>query len=192
MNIHQYNRLRTKVAGLLLLCGLLPATYSLAATVNKTSDDSARIIIPVSLINIQATCNLTFIGLDGGGGNYSYSLGPLNQGEHREHKSFKAVIDCQGVTGSETVSTALTATVRKGVVADNRIRMLVDGQNNTNAPELWLENSGQRVPLDGSTAFCKGNRLNRNECTLTPITQVPGTSPNGEVSATVVFDVTYL
>ena len=48
---------------------------------------------------------------------------------------------------------------------------------------------GQRVPLDG-TAFCQGNALNRNECTLTPVTQVPDSAPGGQVSATVVFDVT--
>lgn len=193
-----YNRIRTAVAagvaGLAAVAGLTVALLSpaaRAATVNQTSESNATITIPVTLINIQPTCDLTFTGLSGGAGNYSYPLGSLNPGQQRQHTPFKAVISCQDVQGNEGVSTALTATVRQGSVTDNRIRMLVDGQENTAGPELWLETGGQRVPLDG-TAFCKGNGLDRNECTLTPFTQVPDRAPGGQVLATVVFDVTYV
>ncbi|EGJ8836522.1 hypothetical protein ACV38A_003984 [Escherichia coli] len=182
-----YSRLRAAVAGALLFPGL-----ALAATVDKSQDgSSATITIPVTLINIQATCDLTFTGLEGGLGNYSYSLGSLSPGQQRQHTPFKAVIDCRDVQGNEGVSTALTASVRQGSVTGNRIRMLVDGQENAAGPELWLEAGGQPVPLNG-TAFCQGNALDRNECSLTPFTQVPNGAPGGQVSATVVFDVTYV
>lgn len=189
-------RLRAAVAGMAAVAGLTgallsPAPAARAATVNQTSDSSATITIPVTLINIQPTCDLTFTGLQGSKGNYSYTLGSLSPGQQRQHTPFKAVISCQDVQGNESVSTALTASVRQGSVTDNRIRMLVDGQENAAGPELWLETGGQRVPLDG-TAFCQGNGLDRNECTLTPVTQVPDSAAGGQVSATVVFDVTYV
>lgn len=188
----QYIYLRNVIMGLLLLGGLMSATQPQAASVNKTSNAKAVISIPVALINIQATCDLTFTGLNGSAGKYSYTLDALNLGQLRQHTPFKAEINCRNVMGNEGISTALTASVRKGTVTDNRIRMLVDGKENVNGPELWLEAGGQRVPLNGSTAFCKGSGLNRNECTLTPVTQVPGNAPSGQVSATVVFDVTYV
>ncbi|HEI6731329.1 hypothetical protein [Yersinia enterocolitica] len=192
MKRYPHNRLRAVMAGMLLLSGgLMSAIPVMAATVNKVSESSAIIDIPLTLVKTQATCDLTFSGLNGGAGNYSYSLGELNRGERRNHTSFKAIIDCENVGGTETVSTALTASARGAEVVDNRIRMQVDGENKVNAPELWLETGGQTVPLDGS-AFCQGNKLNRNECTLTPFTLVPGNSPNGQVSATVVFDITYV
>lgn len=182
------------VAGLIggLLFGWLLSPSVRAATVNQTSSSSASITIPVTLINIQATCDLTFTGLDGGAGNYSYTLGSLSPGQPRQHPPFKAVINCRDVQGNEGVSTALSASVRQGSVANNRIRMLVDGQENIAGPELWLEvgGHGQPVPLDG-TPFCQGNGLDHNECTLTPFTLVPDSAPGGQVSANVVFRMTY-
>ncbi|EJN3746741.1 hypothetical protein NPX25_004893 [Escherichia coli] len=194
-----YDRLRAAVTGIAEMAGLtgillsvwLQSSFVQAAMVNKTSESSATITIPVTLINIQPTCDLTFTGLDGGTGNYTYFLGSLSPGQQRQHTPFKAVIDCRDVQGNEGVSTALTASVRQGSVADNRIRMLVDGQENAAGPELWLETGGQRVPLN-STAFCQGNGLDHNECSLTPVTRVPDNAPGGQVSATVVFDVTYV
>ncbi|ECU3284689.1 hypothetical protein DYO40_21815 [Salmonella enterica subsp. enterica serovar Javiana] len=174
-----------------LLSGWLMPSPARAATVNQPSESSAIVTIPVTLINIQPTCDLTFTGLDGGTGNYSYPLGSLSPGQQRQHTPFKAVINCRDVQGNEGVSTALTASVRQGSVTDNHIRMLVDGQDNAAGPALWLETGGTRVPLDGM-AFCQGNGLNRNECTLTPFTRVPDSAPGGQVSATVVFDVTYV
>lgn len=182
------------VAGLIggLLSGWLLSPSVRAATVEQASKNYAAITIPVTLINIQATCDLTFTGLDGGAGNYSYTLGSLSPGQQR-HPSFKAVINCRDVQGNERVSTALSASVRQGSVTNNRIRMLVDGQENIAGPELWLEvgGHGQPVPLNG-TPFCQGNGLDRNECTLTPFTLVPNRAPGGQVSATVVFDVRYV
>ncbi len=165
----------------------------MAATVTQPDDkSSATIVIPVTLINIQATCDVTFSGTGLGSTGGTYTLGTLSKGEDKAHAPFRAIVECRDMDGTETVSTALTASVRTGTLTgNNTIRMLVDGQDNTDAPELWLETDGQRIPLDGA-AFCKGNGLNRNECTLTPHTRVPGNSPGGELSATVVFDVTYV
>lgn len=166
----------------------------MAATVTQPDDkSSATIVIPVTLINIQATCDVTFSGAGLGSTGGTYTLGTLSKGEDKAHAPFRAVVECRDMDGSETVSTALTASVRTGTLTgNNSIRMLVGGQDDASAPELWLEEAGgQRVPLDG-TAFCKGSGLNSNECTLTPHTRVPGNSPGGELSATVVFDVTYV
>lgn len=56
------------VAGLIggLLSGWLLSPSVRAATVEQASKNYAAITIPVTLINIQATCDLTFTGLDGG------------------------------------------------------------------------------------------------------------------------------
>ncbi|EFH6854215.1 hypothetical protein IB394_005210 [Escherichia coli] len=185
--------LRAAVAGMAGLAGFLLPPSALAATIAQVRGNYAIITIPVTLINIQATCDLTFTGLQGGQGNYSYPLGSLNPEKQRQHPPFKAAISCRNVQGNEGVHTALTASVRQGTLtADSRIRMLVDGQVSDAGPELWLEGAdGKPVPLNG-TVFCQGNRLDRNECTLTPFTRVPSNAPNGQVSATVVFDVTYV
>ncbi|CSQ60325.1 hypothetical protein MZB74_21525 [Escherichia coli] len=144
----------------------------------------------VSMEIKRPTCDLTFSGLDNGAGNYTYPMGNLTTGTTKRHAPFKAIIDCSRVAEDASVNTALTASVRKGTVVASRIRMQVDGQDNVSAPELWLETGTRHVPLNGSTTFCKGNG-NRNECTLTPYTQVPENSPKSDVSATVVFNVEY-
>ncbi|EHY3137797.1 hypothetical protein K4C27_004476 [Escherichia coli] len=189
----QQKRIRQGMAALTLLVtgGLVQPL--MAATVTQPDDkSSATIVIPVTLINIQATCDVTFSGTGLGSTGGTYTLGTLSKGEDKAHAPFRAIVECRDMDGTETVSTALTASVRTGTLTgNNTIRMLVDGQDDTDAPELWLETDGQRIPLDGA-AFCKGNGLNRNECTLTPHTRVPGNSPGGELSATVVFDVTYV
>lgn len=194
----QQKRIMRGVAALaLLVSGVLPQSL-MAATVTQPDDkSSATIVIPVTLINIQATCDVTFSGSSVSLGSHggTYPLGALSRGEEKKHTPFTAVIECQDMDGTETVSTALTASARTGTLSgsNDSIRMLVDDEDNGNAPVLWLETgAGQRVPLDGSTPFCVGNGLNRNECALTPHTQVPDNSPGGEVSATVVFDVTYV
>ncbi|EGE2290364.1 hypothetical protein [Escherichia coli] len=189
----QQKWIRPGVATLALLVAGGIIQSSVAATVTRSDDkSSATIVIPVTLINIQATCDVTFSGAGLGSTGGTYTLGTLSKGEDKEHAPFRAVVECRDTDGTETVSTALTASVRTGtLVGNNSVRMLVDGKDDADAPELWLETGGQRITLDGS-AFCKGNGLNRNECTLTPHTRVPGNSPGGELSATVVFDVTYV
>lgn len=189
----QQKWIRPGVATLALLVAGGIIQSSVAATVTQSDDkSSATIVIPVTLINIQATCDVTFSGAGLGSTGGTYTLGTLSKGEDKEHAPFRAVVECRDTDGTETVSTALTASVRTGtLVGNNSVRMLVDGKDDTDAPELWLETGGQRITLDGST-FCKGNGLNRNECTLTPHTRVPGNSPGGELSASVVFDVTYV
>ncbi|HAV9718375.1 TPA: hypothetical protein JLH16_003405 [Escherichia coli] len=189
----QQKWIRPGVATLALLVAGGIIQSSVAATVTQSDDkSSATIVIPVTLINTQATCDVTFSGAGLGSTGGTYTLGTLSKGEDKAHAPFRAVVECRDTDGTETVSTALTASVRTGtLVGNNSVRMLVDGKDDTDAPELWLETGGQRITLDGS-AFCKGNGLNRNECTLTPHTRVPGNSPGGELSATVVFDVIYV
>ncbi len=150
--------------------------------------EAAEVLVSMEIK--RPTCDLSFSGLNNGTGNYTYPMGNLTLGTTKRHAPFKAIIDCSRVAEDASVNTALTASVRKGTVVANRIRMQVNGQENTSAPELWLETGSRLVPLNGSTTFCKGNG-NRNECTLTPYTQVPENSPKSNVSATVVFNVEY-
>ncbi|TQO04834.1 UNVERIFIED_ORG: hypothetical protein FHU01_4468 [Citrobacter freundii] len=178
-------------AGVLAGGLLLPLTAG-AATVSQLSPEQATITIPVTLINMQATCDVTFSGAGLGSNGGVYPLGTLTPGGQVKHVPFRAIVACKDVDGTETVSTALTASVKGGSVTNSRIRMLLDGQQNDKAPELWLETGGQPVPVDGITTFCQGQGLNRNECQLTPFTAVPGDSPGGQVTATVVFNVAYV
>ncbi|TQN75814.1 UNVERIFIED_ORG: hypothetical protein FHU00_4856 [Citrobacter freundii] len=177
-------------AGVLAGGILLPLTAG-AATVTQPLPEQARITIPVTLIYMKATCDVTFSGA-GLGSNGVYQLGTLTPGGQVKHPPFRAIVECKDVDGTETVSTALTASVKGNSVTNNRIRMLLDGQQNDKAPELWLETGGQPVPVDGITTFCQGQGLSRNECELTPFTAVPGDSPGGLVSSTVVFNVAYV
>ncbi|EFN6235705.1 hypothetical protein FVI09_25140 [Escherichia coli] len=185
---------RWMVALPLLVAGAMVSPLRAAQVTQSDDKSSATIVIPVTLINIQATCDVTFSGAGLGSTGGTYQLGTLKKGEkNKPHQQFKAIVECQNVTGTETVSTALTAAVRAGTLTtSDSIRMLRDGQESSDAPELWLEAEGQRVKLDGSTPFCQGSGLSRNECTLTPHTSVPDNTTGGEVSATVVFDVTYV
>lgn len=181
------------MAGLALVGMMFTPLPTEAATVTQPDDkSSATIVIPLTIINLQATCDLTFSGAGLGSSGGIYTLGSLTMGEEKTHPSFKAAIACQGAdVGSSAVRTALVASARGAVATNGGIRMQVDGQQNPKGPELWLETGKQTVPLDGSTAFCKGTSLALNECTLTPHTRVAQDAPAGQVSATVVFDIVY-
>lgn len=187
----QHYRALPGITGLLML-GMLLNSEVLAATTDKPS---VKLTIPVTLTNIQATCDLTFSrkGLGSNGG--TYTLEELVRGASRPHPAFIATITCQGAgvgSGSEPVKTALVASPRGVTTRDDVIRMLVDGQQNEKGPELWLETGGKRVPMDGSTPFCTGTSMALNECELTPHTRVPDDVTPGNVSATVAFDITYV
>ncbi|QST30886.1 hypothetical protein JRC42_24670 (plasmid) [Escherichia albertii] len=175
----------------IILLVIMYAPYSRSETVKELSS-KAKIAIPVTLINIRATCDLFFTELDGGPGNYSYFLGPLEPGKVQTHAAFKAVVQCRNATGSENVNTALVASVRKGRVEFNGVRMLVDEKWDANAPVLWLREDEKDIVFDGKTIFCKGNGLSYKECTLTPFTRTQENSARGEVSAAVVFSVIYV
>ena len=156
-----------------------------------TGENSASILVPVTLINMLHTCSLSFsgAGLNSNGG--VYQLGSLKIGEEKEHSSFNIIVDCKDTDGTESVNTALTASVRNPTVDNYHIQMTVNGQYNDNAPVLWLESNGKSIPVNGAP-FCQGVKLNRNVCTLTPYTRVPLNSPGGEISAAIVFDITYI
>ncbi|ECG8516349.1 hypothetical protein G6D95_002538 [Salmonella enterica] len=187
MRTVRHNRVSGSMAGL-LMAGLL-----MAGSPSRAADTTtANVVVPIIVKNFQATCDLSFT--DNGLGANGYYLGTLVKGETREHQPFKAIITCQGadVGGNEPVKTALVASSRVGAVTDGRIRMLVDGQLNDKGPELWLETNGKTVPLDGVTPFCEGTSLARNECSLTPHTRVGLDAVAGEVSAIIVFDISYV
>ncbi|MGP3592747.1 hypothetical protein [Vagococcus sp. WN89Y] len=188
----RYCRMKRGMVALTLLAIVFIAMSADAASVHQSSRSNATITVPVTLVNIQPTCDVTFSGAGLGSNGGTYKLGSLLPGDSRAHMPFKATIGCKDVEGAGEMSTALTASARGNVVTDNRIRMQLNGKTNENAPELWLETGGQRVPMDGNSAFCKGQGLNTNVCTLTPVTRVPDSSPGGKVSATVVFNVTYV
>ncbi|ELK7830496.1 hypothetical protein Q6O47_004556, partial [Salmonella enterica] len=104
---------------------------------------------------------------------------------------FTVTVDCRGSTA---VKTALTARSTTGTLqgGSDSVMMRVNGQASTNGPLFWLENGGQRVKLTGakSDAFCISPTA-PNRCELRPVTDIPANSPEGNIDATVVFDVVY-
>ncbi|HAI6831416.1 TPA: hypothetical protein LAP77_003063 [Escherichia coli] len=151
-------------------------------------ENSASILVPLTLINTQPTCALSFsgAGLNSKGG--VYQLGVLKAGEEKKHPPFNINVECKDTYG--TINTALTASASNPVLDKYHVKMAVDGKYNDSVPVLWLELEGKPVPVN-KEQFCQRTNLNRYTCTLTPYTRVPSDSPRGEVSAVVVFDITY-
>ena len=106
-----------------------------------------------------------------------------------EHRPFTVNVNC---TGNTAVKTALTARNTTGTLqtGNDSITMLVNGQALANAPLFWLENNGARVKLTGNDVFCIATNT-PNVCQLRPITDIPTNSPEGDIEATLVFNVTY-
>ncbi|EFK4582308.1 hypothetical protein [Escherichia coli] len=176
----------TVIPVLMIFSGVTSSPLALAEDIT-----SLAVSVPVTMVKIQATCDVTFSGGELGTNGGLYWFGTLSPGETKEHTPFNAVINCQDADGTETVNTALIAAPKGNSITNNNINMFVDGQESENAPKLWLKHDGKEVPLDGSTPFCVGLGLKQNTCPLTPCTQVPTASPTGKVSATIVFNVTY-
>ncbi len=174
-----------QVCGGVLAGGLLlPLMVEAAST--------ATLTIPITIINSQPTCNLTF---DNGSSTLTYQLGTLGRGDEIRHAPFTVNVSCEGNTA---VKTALTARNTTGTLqgGNDSVMMRVNGQASTNGPLFWLENGGQRVKLTGleSDAFCNRNDTSAstpNACQLRPVTNVPVTSPEGDIDVTIVFDVIY-
>lgn len=174
---------------LLLLAGLLLSVCNtMAATVVQSSQGTATITIPVTIINQQNTCRVELKGDAISGG--SYRLGTLQKGEPHSHPSFQAMMYCEG---NVPVKTGLK--VRPGgaftVTGNNRVAMR--GASQDVKGELWLTLNGSPVPMGGNAAFCQGESTNTqpNKCSLTPVTQILSAGPGGEVNATLTFDVDY-
>lgn len=178
------------MAGLMTLGALFIALPGGAATVNKTSDSSATITIPLTITNPQPTCNLTF---NNGSSTLTYQLGTLGRGDEIRHPPFTVNVNC---ADSTVVKTALTARNTTGTLqsGNDSVMMRVNGQTSTNGPLFWLESGGQRVKLTGQDTFCNRNDTSvstPNVCQLRPVTNVPAQSPEGNIDVTVVFDVEY-
>ncbi|EIZ2898916.1 hypothetical protein MO016_004532 [Salmonella enterica] len=165
----------------MLAAGLLLPLVAGAAT-------SGGMLIPFEINNPQQTCDLTF---DNGSTMMTYQLGAMSKGSRIQHRPFTVTVDCRG---SMAVKTALTARSTTGTLqgGSDSVMMRVNGQASTNGPLFWLENGGQRVKLTGakSDAFCISPTA-PNRCELRPVTDIPANSPEGNIDATVVFDVVY-
>lgn len=190
---HQHSRMRAIMAGMLLL---LPAACSLAATVDKPNESSAIITIPVTIINQQNTCKVTFEGTSVSGGTYTFRQ-TLLKGQEQTHPSFQAVVTCEE---NSEVKTALTLRPAGNFQASgNKAGLHPVGDLSVKSGELWLLANNSIVPMGNSagdtalTAFCEGMASDtvRNSCTLTPVTHILPTAPGGPVSTTLTFDVVY-
>ena len=176
---HQHSRMRAIMAGMLLL---LPAACSLAATVSKPDESSAIITIPVTIINQQNTCKVTFEGTSVSGGSYTFRQ-TLLKGQEQTHPSFQAVVTCEG----------------NFQASGNKAGLHPVGDLSVKSGELWLLANNSIVPMGNSagdtalTAFCEGMASDtvRNSCTLTPVTHILPAAPGGPVSTTLTFDVVY-
>lgn len=181
------------MAGMLLL---LPAACSLAATVDKPNDSTAIITIPVTIINQQNTCRVTFEGTSVSGNTYAFRQ-TLLKGQEQTHPSFQAVVTCEE---NSEVKTALTLRPAGNFRASgNKAGLHPVGDLSVNSGELWLLANNSIVPMGNSagdtalTPFCEGMASDtvRNSCTLTPVTRILPTAPGGPVSTTLTFDVVY-
>lgn len=191
---HQHSRMRAIIAGMLLL---LPAACSLAATVDKPDGSSAIITIPVTIINQQNTCKVTFDGPSVSGGTYTFQK-TLLKGQEQEHQPFRAIVTC---ANNSEVETALTLRPAGSFQAsNNRVGLHPVGDLSVKSGELWLVLAdGNPAPMGANAAatsqavFCKGMTSDtvRNSCTLTPVTHILPTAPGGPVSTTLTFDVVY-
>lgn len=191
---HQHSRMRAIMAGMLLL---LPAACSLAATVDKPDESSAIITIPVTIINQQNTCKVTFEGTSVSGGTYTFRQ-TLLKGQEQTHPSFQAVVTCEE---NSEVKTALTLRPAGNFQASgNKAGLHPVGDLSVKSGELWLTlTDGTIVPMGDSaaatsqTAFCEGMASDtvRNSCSLTPVTRILPTAPGGPVSTMLTFDVVY-
>lgn len=191
---HQHTWMRAIMAGMLLL---LPAACSLAATVARVDDNTVTIEIPVTIINQQNTCKVTFEGTSVSGGTYTFRQ-TLLKGQEQKHPSFQAVVTCEE---NSEVKTALTLRPAGNFQAsNNRVGLHPVGDLSVKSGELWLTMAdGSTAPMGASaaatsqTAFCEGMASDtvRNSCTLTPVTRILSTAPGGPVSTTLTFDVVY-
>ncbi|CAD5758900.1 Uncharacterised protein [Escherichia coli] len=197
MKEHQYSRIRAAVVGALLL---LPAAYSPVATsadVSKPTESSAIITIPVTLINQQNTCKVTFEGATvSGGGTYTFQA-TLLKGQEQTHPPFQAVVTCEENSAVKTALKVRPATGFQG--SGDNAGLYREDDLTAKSGELWLMHDGQKVPM-GSNAggtspaeFCVGMASDtvRNSCLLTPKTSILPTAQGGPVTTTLTFDVAY-
>ncbi len=118
-------------------------------------------------------------------------LGELEKGE-QEHSGFPVNVTCSG-----SVRHALTAepVVRRGVQPDNeRIVVPIGGRSPSGAgPFLSLrDEKGSTIKLTGKKddAFCTSTDDDAS-CYITPVTEVTESSPVGEGSVSIRFNLIY-
>ncbi|EPH4539571.1 hypothetical protein ACS106_004372 [Escherichia coli] len=183
-------------AGLMAIGGMLITASSQAATATTSSDkSSATITIPVTITNTRPTCDLK---LNGQNTTLNYELGKMAPGTMMVHPAFTASIECPGNTPIKTAITA--ALVSGGSVqnGDENIRLNVGNVSaGSNTPLLWFQTtSGGKVKFTGQEkdAFCvkaDTTQAQPNECQLSPVTDIPAQSPEGDLSASVQLTVIY-
>lgn len=182
--------------GFITVGGVMIAVSSLAATVTTSADkSSATISIPVTITNTRPTCNLK---LNGQNSPLDYKLGKMAPGTMMVHPAFTTSIECQG---NIPVKTAITATLVSGGSVQNgdeNIRLNIGNVSaGSNMPLLWLQTaSGGKVKFTGQEkdAFCvkaDTTQAQPNKCQLSPVTDIPAQSPEGDFNASVQLTVAY-
>ncbi|HFL4936697.1 TPA: hypothetical protein ACG34J_004729 [Escherichia coli] len=194
MNMYQCCRMFVVIAEILLLA---TTASSQAATVTKPTANSAVITIPVTIINQQSTCKVSFEGANVSGSAYTFQE-TLLKGQIQNHPPFQAVVTCDG---DSEVKTALTLRPAGAFQANaNHVDLYSVDNPVVKSGELWLTlQNGNLAPMGDSagsislTPFCEGVSSGsvRNSCTLKPVTSILSTAPGGPVSTTLAFDVVY-
>ncbi|MWM72153.1 hypothetical protein GQL89_21690 [Escherichia coli] len=194
MKVYQYCRMFVVIAEILLT---VTTTSSPAATVSEPTANSAIITIPVTIINQQSTCTVSFEGTNVSGSAYTFQE-TLLKGQIQNHPPFQAVVTCDG---NSKVKTALALRPAGAFQANaNHVDLYSVDNTSVKSGELWLTlQNGNLAPMGNSTGsisqtpFCEGvtSGTVRNSCTLKPVTSILSTAPEGPVSTTLTFDVVY-
>ncbi len=157
----------------LLVCG--------GSTFQARAAESAQITFSMNVPT--PTCSVSVVS--------SRNLGTLEKGE-QEHSDFPVSVTCSG-----SVRHALTAepVVRRGLQSDNeRIFVPIGGRSPSGAgPFLSLRDAaGSTIKLTGknSDAFCTSTD-DDGSCYITPVTEMTESSPVGEGSVAIRFNLIY-
>lgn len=177
------------LAGTYLLAGglLLPVMVEAATSATAT--------VQVTIYNPRPTCDLTMNGKS----TLQYPLGSMTPGTQKAHTPIMVKVTCQD---NRTVKTAVTVKPGGNTVlqpGNDSVRIPVAGSTgvDNNSPLLWLQaKDGKRVKLTGleSDAFCikaDTSQTAPNECSLTPVTNIPARSALGNFGATMLMEVVY-
>lgn len=171
--------------------GLLLSSGVMAGVTKATG--KATVTIPLTIVNTLESCYLTVNGQS----SLTYPLVGLTTGEIKKHPAFRVDVSCQD---AGLVKTAITAKLVSGgdLIGDDKVRVKVGtAATDSRSPLFWLETgTGQPVKLTGtdSDAVCvkeDTSPSSQNSCLLTPVTEIPPSSPTGDIGVIVQLNVVY-